>query len=76
MSWLKHLLTGRDNETHDIGRHSWMLCTVVVIGGAIWNAWHANAMNLREFAEAIGLVIGAHGAVLWAKRDTEPPPKP
>ena len=70
--WLRHLLTGKDNETHDLARWSWVSTTLATVAGAIYNAVHAGAVSLVDFAQAIGIITGAHGAAIWAKRDTEP----
>ena len=72
MNWLQQLFTGKDNQTHDLGRWSWAASTISVIGGGVWNAVHAGAIDLMAFAQAIAVVVGAHGAALWAKKDTEP----
>ena len=72
---LKQLLSGKDNQTHDIGRWSWMMSTLSIIAGGAWNAIHAGALDLTSFAQAIAFVVGAHGASLWAKKDTEPEQK-
>jgi len=72
MNWLIHLVTGKDNETHDVARWSWVTTTVAVIAGAVWNAIHGGAMNLMDFAQAVGIISGAHGAAVMMKRDTEP----
>ena len=71
----RHLLTGKDNETHDIGRWSWLTSTAAVLGGGVWNAIHAGTIDLMQFAQAIGVVVAAHGGAIWAKKDTEPPEK-
>lgn len=76
MMTLKTLLTGRDNSTQDLGRWSWAVTTLAVICGGGWNAIHTGAVDLTQFAQAIGLIVSAHGAALWAKRDTEPPTAP
>lgn len=68
---LKHLLTGKDNQTYDIGRVTWLLGFAAVIGLAVYEVMHTN-VSLRELAEALGIVSGASGASVWAKRDTEP----
>jgi hypothetical protein len=73
---VKDILTGKDGQTHDLGRWSWLASTVTIIGGGIWNAVHGNIINLMELAQAIGVVVAAHGGALWAKRDTEPPAPP
>jgi hypothetical protein len=69
---LKKLLSGRDNETPDIARHSWMWSMIAVFAGEAWNAIHATSLDLMQFASAIGAVVAAHGAAIWAKKDTEP----
>ena len=70
--FFKHLVTGKDNETHDLARWSWVLTTLTTIFGATYNAAHNGVVNLVDFAQAIGIISGAHGAAIWAKKDTEP----
>ena len=70
--YLTQLLTGRDNHTQDIARWSWMISLVAVIAGAGYELIHSNALSLREFAEAVGIISGAHGAAVMMKKDTEP----
>ena len=70
--FLNQLLTGRDNHTQDIARWSWMISLVAVIIGAGYELIHSNALSLREFAEAVGIISGAHGAAVMMKKDTEP----
>ena len=69
----KQLLTGKDNETYDLGRVSWAVCLIAVIGFSIYQILHTE-FSLREFGETIGAVVGVHSAGIWAKRDTEPTP--
>lgn len=69
---LTQLLTGKDGETHDIARWSWVISFTVLVGGAVWNAYTSRILGLREFAESVGIVAAAHGAALFAKKDTEP----
>lgn len=69
---LRELLTGKDNKTHDIARWSWFTTTISVIVGGVWNAIHSNTVNLTDFAQAIGIISGAHGAAVLMKKDTEP----
>lgn len=70
--WLKMLVTGKDNETHDIARWSWLTTTVATIAGGAWNAVHSGQISLTDFAQAIGIISGAHGAAVMMKKDTEP----
>lgn len=68
---LKQLLTGKDNETYDIGRVSWMLGIISVIVIAFYEVMHSS-ISLRELAESLGIVSGASGVSIMAKKDTEP----
>ena len=68
---LKQLLTGKDNATYDLGRVTWLLGFVAVIGLAGYEVMHGS-VNLRELAEALGIVSGASGASVMMKKDTEP----
>ena len=69
---LNDLLTGKDNKTHDIARWSWMVTTLTVMAGVIWDAYSAGAIQLKDFAESIGIIAGAHGATIMMKKDAEP----
>jgi hypothetical protein len=69
--FFKQLLTGKDNETYDIGRVTWLLGIFAVIGLAIYEVMHTT-ISLRELAEALGIVTGASGASVMMKRETEP----
>lgn len=74
MSIIQHLFTGTDNNTFDIGRVSWAASFLAVVGAAGINSWHGALIDLQGLAIALSAVAGAHGAALWAKRDTEPKP--
>jgi hypothetical protein len=69
--FFKQLLTGKDNETYDIGRVTWLLGILAVISLAVYEVMHTN-VSLRELAEALGIVTGASGASVMMKRETEP----
>ena len=69
---LNDLLTGQDGKTHDIGRWSWMLSLLAVMFGAGYEMVENNALALTDFAEAVGIIAGAHGAAVMLKKDTEP----
>ena len=70
-TFLKQLLTGKDNQTYDIGRVTWLLGTVTVIALAAFEVTTAQ-ISLRELAEALGIVSAAGGASTMMKKDTEP----
>jgi hypothetical protein len=68
----KQLLTGKDNQTHDIARWSWMLGFIAVICIAVYEVMQARQVSLLELAEALGVVSGASGASVMMKKDAEP----
>ena len=68
---LRQLLTGKDNQTYDIGRVTWLLGTITVIALAAFEVSTAQ-ISLRELAEALGIVSAAGGASTMMKKDTEP----
>ena len=71
---LNQLLTGKDNKTNDIARWSWLITTIVIIIGTLYNALNSGLFAIRDFAESIGIIAGAHGAAVLMKKDSEPPP--
>ena len=46
------LLTGADNQTHDIARWSWMISLIAVLFGAGYEMVENNMPALKDFAEA------------------------
>lgn len=72
---IKQLLTGRDGETHDLGRWSWAGSFTAVIAATVGNWLHGALIDVQALAIALGTVAGAHGAALLAKKDTEPEEK-
>jgi len=69
---IQHLLTGKDNKTHDIGRWTWLISLVAVIAVALWEVIHTNQVSIRELAEALGIVSAAGGASVAMKQNSEP----
>jgi len=67
-----HLLTGKDNKTHDLGRWTWFIGFLAVICIAAYEVVQAHQINLTEFAEALGIVSGAGGAAVAMKQNSEP----
>jgi hypothetical protein len=67
----QQLLTGKDNQTYDIGRVTWFVGFIAIISIAAFEVMHSN-ISLRELAEALGIVSGAGGASVMLKKDTEP----
>jgi len=64
---LNQLLTGRDNNTHDIARWAWMLGFFVVAGAAIYLIYSGKEISLTELAGALGIVSGSGAASVAGK---------
>jgi len=69
---IKHLLTGKDNQTYDIARVAWAISILAVLSVAGYQVITNGTVSLRELAESLGIVSGAGGASVWAKKDSEP----
>ena len=69
---LKQLLTGRDNKTYDIARVSWMVSLFAILAIAGYEVFTHGTIGIRDLAESLGIVSGAGGASVWAKKDAEP----
>lgn len=74
MNTIRHLFSGMDNATVDIGRVSWAVSFLAVVGAVGINAWHGVVIDVQALAMALSAVVAVHGAALWAKKDTEPKP--
>jgi len=68
----RHLMTGRDNQTHDLGRWSWLICTMAVLTHDAWQLKHAVVVDVQSLAIALSAVAAAHGIALGIKANTEP----
>lgn len=64
---LSHILTGKDNQTHDIARWAWMLGFLVVAGAAIYLIYSGKEISLTELAGALGIVSGSGAASVAGK---------
>jgi len=62
-----HILTGKDNQTHDIARWAWMLGFLVVAGSAIYLIYSGKEISLTELAGALGIVSGSGAASVAGK---------
>jgi hypothetical protein len=63
-----HILTGKDNATHDIARWAWMLGFLLVGGAAIYLIYSGHQISLTELAGALGIVSGSGAASVAAKQ--------
>jgi hypothetical protein len=70
---LKQLVTGKDNQTHDIVRWAALLGVIQALGLTIYDVVGNNIhFDLQNFGIGMGALLGATGAALGMKKDTEP----
>ncbi|MGE3622959.1 MAG: amino acid ABC transporter substrate-binding protein [Bdellovibrionales bacterium] len=74
-TFIKHCLTGRDNETFDIARVLWALGALAFIGFMGWSLTHAGTFDPAAYGTGFALVMGGGGGSVWAKSRSEPAPK-
>jgi len=73
MNWLKQLLTGKDNQTHDISRHVGFWGALSGLGMQIYDVVSlGHAFHFQEFGIGLGALVAAVGASIGLKKDTEP----
>jgi hypothetical protein len=72
MKFLTDIFTGLDGVTHDIGRYSWVTSLGALFAVTVHEAWTGKTVDLQAFGVAVASIVTAHGAALWAKKETEP----
>lgn len=72
MTFVKHIFTGVDNQTFDIGRILWAkMCLVYcVISG--WHAYHSGAFDPQAWAVGASAILAGGGGAIALKSKTEP----
>jgi len=69
---LRQLLTGRDNETHDLFRWGVLYGLLFLT----WHDWyqlqHGVQTNVKDVAQALGVLLAGGGAGMLMKKNTEP----
>ena len=71
LNFLRILLSGRDNESWDIGRFVWCLVILVFIYLSVFRMEHFDPVLWSTGAAAI---LGAGAGALRLKHETEPTP--
>lgn len=69
---LSQLLTGRDNQTHDIARWLAAASFAVGLGLTIYVTIRGQPFALQDFGAGIGILFVAVGAAIKLKEGSEP----
>ena len=69
---INDLLTGKDNQTHDLVRWSLLYSILVLTAGLIFNAVHTGLFDIEKFYLGSAALVGAHGFGLMMKKGPEP----
>ena len=72
MGLCRQLVTGKDNQTHDLGRWSWVISMAAVLAHDGWQVWHGVQADVQSLAIALAAVAAAHGMAIGLKGKTEP----
>ena len=65
---LTHILTGKDNQTHDIARWAWLGGFLLIAVSAIGLIYAGKEISLTELAGALGIVSGSGAASVAGKQ--------
>ena len=70
---IKHLFTGVDNITWDLGRILWAKISVVYCALTAYHVIHTGTMNPQDWAIGASAILAGGGGGLALKAKTEPP---
>ncbi len=68
----KHIFTGKDNETYDMGRILWAVGVVIFFGLAIYDVINSNKFDALSYGTGLGGLLTGGGAGIALKSKTEP----
>jgi len=75
MTGSKHMFTGKDNQTIDLGRVLWAKAVVAFLGLAFYGVYKGNPVDYMAFGTGLAAVLAAGGAAIGFKAKTEPEDK-
>ena len=70
---LRHLFTGADNKSWDIGRFLWALAFLVAVILTFHGHVIGRPFDIQGFGIGIGTLLACGGAALKLKEGSEPP---
>jgi len=68
MEIFKHILTGKDNTTHDAWKWSFVLSFLFIGCSAIYLIYGGHQISLTELASAFGINAGSHALGVAGKQ--------
>lgn len=79
MQFLRHILTGQDNQTYDIVRVGMMMAFLIICADSAWGLYtvsHADLQKLgelmKDFSVSVANILGWGSVGCAAKSHTEP----
>jgi hypothetical protein len=70
--FIKHIFTGIDNETWDIGRILWAKMCLVYCSISAWHTYHSGSFDPQQWAIGASAILAGGGGSLALKSKTEP----
>lgn len=74
MPMLKHLFTGVDNSTYDLGRVIWAHFAVVYSVISAWHLYQGGVFDPVSWCAGAGALMASGSGALLLKKSTEPTP--
>ena len=72
MEFIKHALTGVDNNTYDIARIVLLIGILVLCFNVTWVCVLTNAFDVQSYGIGFGALCAGVGGLLKLKENTEP----
>jgi hypothetical protein len=70
--FFKHLFTGIDNKTYDLGRVLWAKISIVYCLISGWHVYHGNTFDPQQWAIGASAILAGGGGSIALKAKTEP----
>lgn len=75
MNWLKHLITGADNQTVDVARVLWIAGALYFLGCTGYEVYKSGHFNMTDFSIGYSALLAAGAAGVKIKESSEPTTK-
>ena len=72
MEWLKHIITGADNETVDVARVLWIVGVVAFLCFTGFEVYKSGHFNMADYSLAYSGLLAAGAAGVKIKESAEP----